>query len=185
MLGFLLWGCNKSASQKAVSSEEVDSITLVCNALEDSIDDSWEVMIADDDEKLFHIKRLLEEISYTGEFDRERYDSLLNMHSELVALRYDRKSMSSSDLIDEYDEKTAELIFAVTSFAKEHPKYENYPLMKELVVEIREADDRVLFHRIKYDEFSTRYNELIEQHREILPDDEKPLDPYPVFTLQE
>jgi len=136
---------------KSVDTDELESLKLSYQAINDSIAVSWKLMIEDDDEKLFHLKRLVDEITYTNEYD-------------LVI---------------------ASLITEVSSYASTHPKFENYPLMAELINDIREADNRVLFHRIAFDDFAMEYNALIETNKDILSqiDPDLKFERKPLFEL--
>ena len=93
--------------------------------------------------------------------------------------------MQDSGLIDEYDLVIASLINEVSSYASTHPKFENYPLMTELINDIREADNRVLFHRITSDKFAKEYNALIETNKDILSqiDPDLKFERKPLFEL--
>jgi len=179
-------GCTRNSSTDAVSTSTADSVIIVYKATGDSVASAWKRMITDDDEKLFHIKRLLEEVTYTGNYDQVAVDSLMGKHQALVELRYDQRSMADSDLIDEYDVLTSELIHDVTSFAKNHPDYKKYPLMEELIMDIMEADNRVLLHRIKYDSYCRELNSLVKSQKGFLDaGGESNLDEMPLFTLSE
>ena len=183
----ILVECKKSStSGDVVSTSGVDSLILVYESTGDSVASAWKRMTEDDDEKLFHIKRLLEEVTYTGKFDQVALDSLMAKHSTLVALRYDQKTMSDSDLIDEYDVLTAQVIDEVISFSQSNPDYSKYPLMEELIMDIMEADNRVLFHRIKYDNFCREFNDLVkDQVSALSAAGEEQLEELPLFTLSE
>jgi len=153
---------------KSVDTDELESLKLSYQAINDSIAVSWKLMIEDDDEKLFHLKRLVDEITFTNEYDQGKVDELYLRIEKAKSLRYDQESMQDSGLIDEYDLVIASLINEVSSYASTHPKFENYPLMPELINDIREADNRVLFHRITFDKYAKEYNALIETNKDIL-----------------
>ena len=51
---------------KSVDTDELESLKLSYQAINDSIAVSWKLMIEDDDEKLFHLKRLVDEITFTN-----------------------------------------------------------------------------------------------------------------------
>ena len=157
-----------TTGDKSVDADELESLKLSYQAINDSIAVSWKLMIDDDDEKLFHLKRLVEEITYTNEYDQVKVDGLFQRIEKVKPMRYDPESMQDSGLIDEYDLIIASLINEVSSYASTHPRFENYPLMAELINDIREADNRVLFHRITYDDFAKEYNILIETNKDIL-----------------
>ena len=153
---------------KSMDANDLESLKLSFQAINDSIAVSWKLMIDDDDEKLFHLKRLVDEVTYTNEYDQEKVDELYQRIEKAKSLRYDQETMQDSGLIDEYDLVIASLINEVTSYANTHPKFVNYPLMEELINDIREADNRVLFHRIAFDDFAKEYNLLIETNKDIL-----------------
>ena len=184
---FLIISCKKPSDQKELTEVVMNSLQLVFTSLKDSVAHCWKKMMVDDDEKLFNLKRLLEEVSFTNDFDQVRFDSLMQMHRELVALRYDYQTMADSDLIDEYDAKTSILIREVSDFARSHPKFENYTLMEQLIIEMNEADNRVLLHRIRYDDFCRQYNQLIETKGQSLDQfaSTKDLEKRALFTLSE
>lgn len=170
---------------KSVDTDELESLKLSYQAINDSIAVSWKLMIEDDDEKLFHLKRLVDEITFTNEYDQGKVDELYLRIEKAKSLRYDQESMQDSGLIDEYDLVIASLINEVSSYASTHPKFENYPLMPELINDIREADNRVLFHRITFDKYAKEYNALIETNKDILSkiDPDLKFERKPLFEL--
>jgi len=74
----------------------------------------------------------------------------------------------------------------VVTLAKNHPDFEKHPLMEELIMDIMEADHRVLYHRIRYDRFCQEYNHLVSEEREVLGGlGKENLNEMPIFTLSE
>jgi hypothetical protein len=71
--------------------------------------------------------------------------------------------------------------------AYDHPDFKKYPLMEELVLDIKEADNRVLMHRIRYDNFVFEFNQLIDDESLKLEQimKEKNISKLPVFTLSQ
>ncbi len=61
---------------KSVDTDELESLKLSYQAINDSIAVTWKLMIEDDDEKLFHLKRLVDEITFTNEYDQGKVDEL-------------------------------------------------------------------------------------------------------------
>lgn len=145
-----------------------DSLTVTLRVLRDSLDHAWEVMIADDDEKISFMRRLLMEVSYAGSYDKVRHEELIAMVDRLKRLRYDRSSMQSSRLIDEYDSATNEVSRMVIEFAYQSPKYDQSDLMKELVNDITDKNSMVLLYRVHYDKFAEEINALLIQHEDRL-----------------
>ena len=125
-------------------------------------------MIDDDDDKHVLMKRLLLEVSYTNNYDKGRFDELNNLIEQLKELRYDQKSMSNSSSIDEYDSATFDLSDQIFLFARNHPRFENTPLMGELIDDISAKNNYILMHRIHYDNWVKELNAFKEKNKEQL-----------------
>jgi hypothetical protein len=143
-------------------------------------------MMQDDDDKLDNMRRILQEVEYSGDYNRLKLDSLKQDIDQLAFVRYDQKTMSDSDLINLYDSMTTQVMGSVTEFTTSLSQYEQYPTMGQLLQEVFEADDRVLRYRIEYDRSAKQYNSFIEAHE---PDmqlvaKQKVLPPKPLFELQ-
>lgn len=162
--------CIFSCGDKKPSSQSVtqDSLLITYQALTDSVDQNWAIMIDDDDDKHVLMKRLLLEVSYTNNYDKGRFDELNNLIEQLKELRYDQKSMSNSASIDEYDSATFDLSDQIFLFARNHPRFENTPLMGELIDDISAKNNYILMHRIHYDNWVKELNAFKEKNREQL-----------------
>lgn len=180
----ILASCSTSKDQRAAGGK-ADSLMLEYLALQDSVAQHWNVMIEDDDEKLFYLKRLLLEVSYTNNYDKAHYDALVASVDSLKNMRYDQTTMSDSNLIDAYDSVTWVVINRVTQFAVNHPNYQDNPLMEELIGDIQAKNNFVLMHRIHYDNWVKALNEFKRKHRKTIlrqsPDAD--LENMPLFQL--
>ena len=72
--------------------------------------------------------------------------------------------MSDSDLIDAYDSATWDLTDQIIQFAREHPRYTDYPMMEELINDINAKNNYVLMHRIHYDSWVKQLNSFKESN---------------------
>ncbi|MFC2124509.1 hypothetical protein ACFLU5_06830 [Bacteroidota bacterium] len=149
---------------KQISTEEIETLRIEYDSLLTAADSAWYHMMADDDEKIFYMKRLLQEVSYTYMYDSVVYAGLMSRVEELEKIRYTRESMKDGNLIDKYDNLTGEVIHEVIRFASSHPNYANYPLMGELIMEINEMDGEVLLYRVNYDSAAHAYNQFLDKH---------------------
>jgi hypothetical protein len=162
-------GCTRSGKKTTeVSARKIDSLRSHFEFLQSEIALNWAVMMEDDDEKLFSIKRLLEEVSYTGAYNEKQFNLLMAALEAVKNHQYDQKTMGRSAHIDEYDSMSTHLISEVIEFAQHHPEFDNYPLMAELVNEIMEAQYEVFFFRVRYDNVAFEYNLFIEENSEIM-----------------
>jgi hypothetical protein len=163
ILGFTA-GCKKKSD--TLVSESTDSLKITYTALLDSVNATWNVMIADDDEKHMLMKRLLLEVSYTNNYDKEKFNELNGQVDALNAMRYDQQTMESSPLIDAYDSATWAVADNIIEFARNHPRYQDIPLMEELINDINEKNSFVLIHRIHYDTSVKALNAFLETYGE-------------------
>lgn len=180
-----LFNCGGQREER-MTEEQLDSLQATYYALNDSLEIAWQNMMVDDDQKLAYLRRLLEEIAATNNYDEEVYESYIKMVDALASMRYNEETMES-DVIDEYDSATNAVVRKITSYAYDHPNFENYPLMNELINDINQAQSMVLIYRSRYDIIAKSLNEFIEenQHRLIDRDNtkvqykKKPLFEYP------
>lgn len=179
--------CQRASDEKKAEEIAPDSVKVVYNSLNDSVMMAWKDISSTEEGKLSDMKRLLQEISYTSSFNKERYDSLYNYLQQVYALRFEAETMTSQQ-IDKYDSAVNRLQREVISFARNHPQFEQYPLMGRLADSIESADQRTLFLRVRYDDFARDYNDFLKGNkgRIIQPSDTAlPLRERPLFQLSE
>ena len=170
IIGIFIGGAFSCSNKKQTESDAIvlDSLMTTFTALSDSVDRNWAIMIADDDDKHILMKRLLLEVSYTNNYDKDRFLELTNMVDKLKAIRYDQESMRNSSLIDAYDSATFELADQIILFARSHPRYEDFPLMAELIDDINAKNNYILIHRIHYDNWVKELNSFKQSNQELL-----------------
>jgi len=140
-------------------------------------------MMVEDDTKLKYLNRLLDEISYTKNYNQMRFDSLKSALTNLKDIRYNESSMVTSEIIDQYDMATSSTVSSIISFAREHPNYEEYPIMQELINDITDIDNRVIYRRVDYDNIAIEFNQFVKDNQEIIA---KPgIKPKPLFQISQ
>lgn len=152
----------------------------------DSLQTAWYNMIKSDNEKFADIKRLLQEASYTKEFNPIKLDKLMTRTDSLQQARYKQNNMTS-DQIDQYDNATIMLVKDVMTFVSETPELESHAITDELVMAIQKAEGEVVNFRIRYDQWANEYNRLISHYEDELKEAGKPDTVFvtkPVFTLE-
>jgi len=176
--------CSKKSST-TLTPTAVDSLKAVYQDLSVQVDTTWTAMMKDDDEKLDNLRRILQEVEYSGSYDRLKLDSLKNHIDQLASVRYDQQSMSDSEKINIYDSMTNQVMGEVTIFTTRLEQFDQYPTMGRLLQEVFEADERVLHHRISYDKSVKQYNAFIEAYQQDLQLSAQgsPPQPKPLFEL--
>jgi hypothetical protein len=172
--------------EETETEKDTEALKTEYQQIQTQLDTTWQTMMEDDDEKIFYLDRLLDEVSYTGDYDEELYKSLKEQVAHLKEQRYTRQTMANSTEIDLYDEATRKVMLEVIAFAREHPQYERYPLMEELIYDIQQKDQNVLLYRMDYDDAAKAYNRFIEKHEELVKEIEnkEEVEPLPLFELQ-
>jgi hypothetical protein len=185
VLALFYYQCSRTTKTSKFDQQEIDSLVIAFKVLEDSANIVWKTMIEDDDEKHLFMKRLLLEVSYTNVYDKKRFEELNEAVEKLQELRYDRVTMRNSELIDKYDSATFELTGQVMEFARNHPSYDQFPLMEELIGDINDKNGMILIHRIHYDGFAIERNKLVETNKEKLLEglDDSDVVELPLFQL--
>lgn len=166
----LISSCEKKAKKEAITEEEADSLRNTFIVIQDSLSAAWERMIEDDNQKIADAKRLLEEVSYTNEYNIVQFDTLQQNLSQLLKMRYSSTSMGEPSAIDDYDSASNKVINTIITLASEHPDYARYPLMKTLIKDIQAANGRVLRQRVNYDYAAKLYNQFLEENEGVLED---------------
>ena len=180
-----LSNCKRTSKPSGSEQKEIDALVNALMVLEDSVDSAWEVMINDDDEKIQFMKRLLLEVSYTNIYNKDRFEELNQMIEDLQGLRYDRNTMSNSDLIDQYDSATFEVTGHIFEFVTDHPSYDQFPLMEELISDINDKNGMILIYRVHYDGFAIERNKVVQDNNDGLSQrlSESDLQLLPLFQL--
>lgn len=183
ILSFMFSCANRK--QAGSDSANADSLLIRYQALRDSVDSNWAVMINDDDNKLFLMSRLLQEVSYTNNYDKAQFEKLNDLLEALREMRYDQQSMQKSSLIDDYDSATFAVSDQIILFARSHPRFSDIPIMAELIADINAKNNYILMHRIHYDNWVKDLNAFQKEHREELinASPESSYEDMPLFQL--
>lgn len=182
MFAIIVMSCDPK-KQSSSDADRHDLLLVKYAALEDSVNREWQVMITDDDDKHLLMKRLLLEVSYTNNYDKNRFRELNDLIDQLGAIRYDQKSMSNSALIDVYDSATFELTDQIIVFARSHPRYDDFPLMAELIDDINGKNNYILMHRIHYDNWVKELNSFKNDNESKLRETDAEIESMPLFEL--
>ena len=144
--GIVLVNCGKKAEITHPTFTKADSLTDLYLSLQDSVLQSWNVMINDDNQKIKAMHNLLHELMITS----------------------NQKSMANEDLIEEYDFASNLLVTELITQAESKTEFAYNTTLQKLVEEIRVADQRVNLYREEYDAITFKYNTFLERNRNYL-----------------
>lgn len=184
LCGPLLLNCGKP-STPPIRAEFVraDSLTNHYLALYDSIHQVWNVMINDDNKRIEGMHHLIHEL---GVSQPDKTDTLKSMEErlrQLMRIRYTQKSMSNTDVVNEYDLASRQLMDELLISVEAMKEYAYNKTLQALIRDIRAAEDRVYQHRFDYDRVVRGYNDFIDLNKDYLlqTDETLILEKKPVF----
>jgi len=167
--GVVLMSCGE---QKVNSSDatftKADSLTDRYLAFQDSMLQSWNVMINDDNQKIKSMHNLLHELLVISTDERDQITKYEEQLDQLTRLRYTQKSMGNADVVEEYDFASTTLVRELISLAETTPEFAKNPTLQKLVEDIRLADERVNNYREDYDLIVMQYNEFLDENKSYL-----------------
>ncbi|HYC86049.1 MAG TPA: hypothetical protein VEB86_12545 [Chryseosolibacter sp.] len=165
----LLLGCaEKQDSPPSAYFTKADSLTERYLALEDSILEAWNMMINDDNQKIEAMHNLLHELMVSRATDQELLNSYESRLMRLKNLRYTQKSMANPDVVTEYDFASNALVSELIALAESQKQFAYNTTLQKLVEIIRTSDERVYQYRETYDMITARYNQFVNDNRDML-----------------
>lgn len=183
----MLVGCGEKPQERQTSFTKIDSLTDTYLALQESVLQSWNMMINDDNRKLESMYNLLHELSISGAADAATLQSYEERLDQLKRSRYTQKTMSNSYVVEEYDFASNALITELVALAESRKEFAYNTTLQKLTDHIRTADQRVATYREQYDKITSQYNAFLENNRNYLKeiDTDSSLEIKPVFQLAE
>ena len=166
--GIVLLNCGKKAEITHPAFTRADSLTDLYLSLQDSVLQSWNVMINDDNQKIKSMHDLLHELLIISSDERDQLTKYEEQLDQLTRLRYTQKSMGNADVIEEYDFASTTLVRELISLAESQTEYTKNTTLQKLVEDIRLADERVNNYREGYDLIVMQYNEFLESNKSFL-----------------
>ncbi len=156
------------------------------DALLDSIDIQWYAWNKRDDERNANILALSKEIGKLPKHNKALLDSVKLLHQAALNKKMTQENMLTPNRIDEYDNNMISLVEKLGRLLETTPKNEKCKTCKELLEEIRYAEELELSLRKTYDTNVFIWNELIEKEKanlEKLGDKYKNMKKLPVFAI--
>ncbi|HEX6891582.1 MAG TPA: LemA family protein [Chryseolinea sp.] len=164
----LLMSCDEKKANSDATFTKADSLTDRYLAFQDSMLQSWNVMINDDNQKIKSMHNLLHELLVISTDERDQITKFEEQLDQLTRLRYTQKSMGNADVVEEYDFASTALVRELISLAETTPEFANNPTLQKLVEDIRLADERVNNYRDDYDLIVLQYNEFLDENKSYL-----------------
>jgi hypothetical protein len=177
--------CEDRQKAEATHFTKVDSLTDTYLNLKDSMLETWNTMINDDNQKIKAMHNLLHELKVSNPGERDTYQSYEERLDRLVLSRYTQKSMENAHVIEEYDFASNSLVTELISLSESQTQFAYNTTLQKLVETIRTADQRVDNYRQEYDRIATAYNHFIDENKTMLKeiDENAFLEKKPLFQM--
>ncbi|WP_333820122.1 LemA family protein [Ohtaekwangia sp.] len=183
----IFWNCDhkQAAADQTMTFTRIDSLTDYYLALQDSMLQSWNVMIHDDNQKIKAMHNLLHELMVSSPELNEQLAGYEQRLDQLVRLRYTQKTMANTDVVEEYDFASNSLVTELLSLAEAQPEFTYNTTLQKLADEIQLADQRVNNYREEYDAIVADYNRFLEKYRAEMKDIDAhtPIEKRPMFQM--
>jgi hypothetical protein len=179
--------CSCEDRQRAETTHftRVDSLTETYLNLKDSMLETWNTMINDDNQKIKAMHNLIHELKVSNPSERETYKNYEERLNQLVHSRYTQKSMENAHVIEEYDFASNSLVTELISLAESQTQFAYNTTLQKLVETIRTADQRVDNYRQEYDRIASAYNRFLDENKMLLKeiDEDAFLEKKPLFQM--
>jgi hypothetical protein len=181
----VLFSCGEKPDGRPMQFTKIDSLTETYLALQDSVLQSWNIMITDDNQKIDAMLNLIHELSVSGSADPEMMKSYRERIEQLRRLRYTQKTMANTHVIEEYDFASNALVSELITMAESQKQFAYNSTLQRLADIIRTADQRIYPYREQYDVITTRYNDFVQRNKKFLKevDADSFLEKKPLFQI--
>ncbi len=182
---FSLCCCEKEQKAKQTAFTKADSLTESYLALKDSLLQTWNTMMHDDNRKIKAMQHLLHELAISNPEKQEALNQYEHRLQNLADSRYDQNSISNTEVVTEYDFASNSLVTELISLAESENEFAYNTTLQKLADDIRASDQRVNNYREDYDFIASEYNRFIVRNRQLLKEiDENPFqDTTPLFQM--
>ncbi len=164
----LLFCSGKKTTTEETAFTKQDSVTDLYLAYQDSMLQSWNVMINDDNQKLKSMENLLHELQISNPGQKEQFDAFNNRLEQLWHMRYNQKSLGDPGVVEEYDFASNSLVSELLTLAEAQKEFAYNATLQAIAEDIRMADQRVMNYREDYDAIVTHYNRFIDRNKNFM-----------------
>jgi hypothetical protein len=166
--GALSCSHNPPQSQNNTNFTRIDSLTDRYLLLQDSLFQSWNMMMMDENKKIKAMHNVVHELMYSGQEDKSELVELEHRLNDLSSMYLKPESLDSQDLLEEYDFAINSLVSEVISLTESHSTFSYNNTLQKLVEEIKVRDQRVEVNRDSYDHIANEFNKFITRNKSLV-----------------
>jgi hypothetical protein len=183
-LSLAFMSCSEKKREDQPHFTKADSLTDTYLELKDSMLETWNAMINDDNQKLKAMNNLLHELMVSNPSKKDELNAYQERLDQLVNSRYTQKTMENAHIIEEYDFASNSLVTELIALAESQPQFAYNSTLQKLVESIRTADQRIENYRVEYDQIASDYNAFIDENKKFLHEmEEDTFEKKPLFQM--
>lgn len=183
-LSIAFLSCSDHKERDQPHFTKADSLTDTYLDLKDSMLETWNAMINDDNQKLKAMHNLLHELMVSNPGKKDELKAYQDRLEQLANSRYTQKTMQNEHIIEEYDFASNSLVTELIALAESQPQFAYNTTMQKLVESIRTADQRIENYRTEYDQIASEYNDFLDKNQKFLHEmDEDTFEKKPLFQM--
>lgn len=181
----LLLSCGRSTtSNEKTAFTHIDSLTETYLILQDTLLNSWNKLVNDENEKIEALNAALSHLTSIVE-PRDLVSSLDLQLLQLRQIRITQKTLYNPDVVDEFDFASNSLISEIISLAEANPTLKKNREFQSIIEKIKISEGRVTIYRSDYDSIAQEFNSFLESNKLVLKDIDQncSLAKRPLFSL--
>ena len=181
----LLLSCGRSTtSNEKTAFTHIDSLTETYLILQDTLLNSWNKLVNDENEKIEALNAALSHLTSIVE-PRDLVSSLDLQLLQLRQIRITQKTLYNQDVVDEFDFASNSLISEIISLAEANPTLKKNSEFQSIIEKIKISEGRVTIYRSDYDSIAQEFNSFLESNKLVLKDIDQncSLEKRPLFIL--
>jgi hypothetical protein len=177
----------KSSVKERASFTKIDSLTENYLTLQDSVLQTWNTIMMDENKKINSMHELLHVLFASHRHDKAQLILLEQRLDQLERIRFNQKTMANPHVVDEYDFASSSLIFEIISLAESDSLFGENKELQHWVDNIKIADQRVTIYRSDYDSVTNKFNLFLEKYKDYLTNLDRDLsqEKKPLFQMAE
>lgn len=167
-IALLVTCCKSGNNQKSAAAINTDSLQTQLTTLTDSLQTSWNTMMAADDQKIGYMGQMLASIKKSCPHNAALHTQTLAQQKSLIETRYKSPDALTSEQIDRYDLATESLLSSLDSLYNAVPTKSCCAACDSLRTAISDLHGNLPIDRARYDSHAREYNVLVMQQKETL-----------------
>jgi hypothetical protein len=180
-----LLSCGKSTTtNEKTTFTKADSLTETYLSIQDTLLQSWNVMIKDEQETIIAMENALDHFSKLHATHNEHVNALRGRLEQLKRLSITQKTLTNQDVLAEYDFASSSLVSEILSVSDANPSLLQNTVLSEWIDKIKIVNERKADCRMGYDSIALEFNDFVEKNMPYLKDlKDENLTKRPLFSV--